>query len=180
MVEDLPTNFTAVTVFLTIAVIAAIIGAVAWLLVSGLLKAGSLRPSVALVIALSLLTMLSIIGFIVTQTTGEQSTELATLAGMGLGGLAGAVTSVWGEDRAVKTEQTTGFQELPPEYVPIPSPEPEAMNPVEEVQAELNLSEDEIDREEGWEPTLTDDFEEAVEPIIEAEVVPDTESRDLR
>lgn len=171
--SDLPTNFTAVTVFATIAVIAAIVGAVAWLLVNGLLRAGSLRPSVALVIALSLLTMVSIIGFIVTQTTGEQSTELATLAGMGLGGLAGAVTSVWGEDRALKTEQTTGYQELPPEYVPVPSPEPESWDLVEEVQAELNEPEDEVDAEEGWTPTLPDDSESAYDPIVEAEAPAD-------
>lgn len=81
-------------------VVAIVIGGVGYLLVWGLLRAGHLRPSVALVIALSILTMVSIIGFIVTQTSGQQSTELATLAGMGLGGLAGAVTTVWGDDRA--------------------------------------------------------------------------------
>ena len=99
-----------------------VLGGTAYLLVWGLLRAGTLRPSVALVIALSILTMVSIVGFIVTQTSGEQSTELATLAGMGLGGLAGAVTAVWGEDRRMDTE---------PPATP-PTPDDREDEPVEE------------------------------------------------
>lgn len=108
--------------------ITGILGAVAWLLVWGLLRAGSLRPSVALVIALSILTAVSIIGSILTQTSGQQSTELATLAGMGLGGLAGAVTAVWGEDRRMAEEDTRTDQPdpepAPPAETPAVDPEP--------------------------------------------------------
>ena len=130
-------------------VVTVVVGGTAYLLVWGLLRAGSLRPSVALVIALSILTMVSIVGFIVTQTTGEQSTELATLAGMGLGGLAGAVTSVWSEDRQTVVNSTSLGSE--------------PLNEVGEVQDSLQYDE--------WED---ENPHSVVTPPEEDEVVEDT------
>lgn len=69
----------------------------ALVLVISIYKAGRLPPAIALVIALSILTLFSMAGFIATQNA-----ELATLAGTGLGAIAGAVTAVWQERKGDK------------------------------------------------------------------------------
>lgn len=61
---------------------------VAWVFVWALLKAAEYPAPVTLTVSLSILTLLSIVGAIVTD-----STELVTLAATGLGALAGAVSS---------------------------------------------------------------------------------------
>jgi len=107
--------------------IAGAIIAVAVILVLGLLRAGKLPPSVALVISLSLLTLVAMVGFIAT-INDSNSAELATLAGTGLGALAGAVTAVWGTDNQWKEKQMEE-KSTKPEEVKLTSDEWEAENP---------------------------------------------------
>lgn len=66
-------------------------------IVFGLLMAGRLAPSVALVIALALITVICVLAYTLLLARGENPSELATLAATGLGALAGAVTAVWSE-----------------------------------------------------------------------------------
>ena len=104
--SDTTTTDNALLEILTVLspfIVGGIVFGVAVLLVVGLLKAGRLPPSVALVISLSILTLVSIIGFIFTLETSN-SAELATLAGTGLGALAGAVTAVWSDTEARRRE----------------------------------------------------------------------------
>lgn len=102
--------------------IAGAIIAVSVILVLGLLRAGKLPPSVALVISLSMLTLVAMVGFIATLDDSN-SAELATLAGTGLGALAGAVTAVWGTDQQWSEKQKKDSK---------PPPEPEDDHPDEE------------------------------------------------
>lgn len=152
--------------------VAVTVGLIAWLLVTGLIKAGNLRPNVALVIALSILTLVSVIGFIITQSQGQQSTELITVAATGMGALAGAVANTWG-DRDNPVPVATGFQNLPPAYTPVgveeaPVELPEDLSPEEPFEEELEPSQQEQDELDGVEPTLEDDLNvEADEPVVE-------------
>ena len=84
--------------------------------VRGLLKSAEFEKSVTLVISLSILTMLAIGGAIATagQTEATVSTALIGLAGVGLGALGAAVTSV--------------FTDKKPEDVAAAPPEPESWN----------------------------------------------------
>ena len=69
--------------------VAVIVGC-AFVLVWGLLKAALLPHPMAVVIALSILTMLSIVAALLAEEFAEQ---FATLAATGIGAIAGAVTS---------------------------------------------------------------------------------------
>jgi hypothetical protein len=71
------------------AAVVVIVGCAA-VLTWGLLKAAMLPHPMAVVIALSILTMLSIVAALLTEEFAEQ---FATLAATGIGAIAGAVTS---------------------------------------------------------------------------------------
>ena len=74
--------------------VAAIVGLIVW----ALLRATSRRVDIGVVVAVTILTAISIFGFIATQAEA-----LITLAGTGLGALAGAITNLLGGDDADQT-----------------------------------------------------------------------------
>jgi len=69
--------------------VAVIVGLIVW----ALLRATSRRVDIGVVVAVTILTAISIFGFIATQAEA-----LITLAGTGLGALAGAITNLLGGD----------------------------------------------------------------------------------
>jgi hypothetical protein len=74
--------------------VAVIVGLIVW----ALLRATSRRVDIGVVVAVTILTAISIFGFI-----GTQAEALITLAGTGLGALAGAITNLLGGDDADQT-----------------------------------------------------------------------------
>ena len=74
-----------------LAAVGVIVGC-AWVLTWGLLKAALLPHPMAVVIALSILTSLSIVAALLAEDFAEQ---FATLAATGIGAIAGAVTSAY-------------------------------------------------------------------------------------
>jgi len=83
----------AETVLALIAV-AVIVALIVW----ALLRATSRRVDIGVIVAVTILTAISIFGFIATQAEA-----LITLAGTGLGALAGAITNLLGGDDADQT-----------------------------------------------------------------------------
>jgi hypothetical protein len=73
---------------------AAIIVFAAWGLMFALLKAAQHPHPTAMVTALALLTLLSLLGLAISD--GEAANTFGTLAATGMGALAGAVTSTFG------------------------------------------------------------------------------------
>lgn len=85
-------------------------------LVWALLRSGRYPASISLVIALSLLTIVSIALF---SVSGQET--LGTLAATGMGALAGAVSAVWTDRRneqAKQPEEPKPIQKYPPGYKP--------------------------------------------------------------
>jgi hypothetical protein len=122
-----------VAVWISMAVISLVILGIAILLVFGLIRAGMLSPSVALVIALSILALVSILGFMLVRDA-----ELITVAGTAVGAIAGAVTAVWSAEKKDEGPQDVY---IPPKKL-LASPKPqEAPQEVAEVSQESVVQE---------------------------------------
>lgn len=81
---------------LGVEVIAALVlvAIISGLVVFGLLWSASRKVDIGVIVAVTILTLVAIIGFIISQ---EEA--LITLAGTGLGALAGAITNIIGDNK---------------------------------------------------------------------------------
>ena len=122
--EAIQETFSAIAVGVTFFIVLLIAG----VFMFGLLRSARYEKAVTLVISLSLLSLLAIGGAIATagQNDSTVSTALIGLAGVGLGALAGAVTSVFtdkkhqgiGTDTDTDTPDFTGYSPPPPRPEP--------------------------------------------------------------
>jgi hypothetical protein len=99
-----PDTTTAVTgVSLAISLVAVLL--LGMLFVWAILRAAQYEAPASLIVALSLLTFLSLVGAIAAS-----STELTTLAATGIGALAGAVSSQFGDLRRARFSEDDGSE----------------------------------------------------------------------
>ena len=71
-----------------------LIAIIAGLVVFALLRAASRKIDIGVIVAVTILTLIAIVGFVLTQQEA-----LITLAGTGLGALAGAITNLIGTNK---------------------------------------------------------------------------------
>jgi len=83
---------TGVVVGAELAVAAVALAVIAGVLTFALLRAASKKADAMIVVSVSLLTLVAIVGFMFTQAEA-----LITLAGTGVGALAGAITNLFGD-----------------------------------------------------------------------------------
>ena len=91
-------DLTSLEYLMALGAVLTVVAVIVWLVTRALLKAAQFPKSIALVIALSILTLVALTGAIATTNDGAV-TALIGLAGTGLGALAGAVSSVFGDGR---------------------------------------------------------------------------------
>lgn len=91
---DAPSDDTlealGIELVLSLGLVTVIVGIIVW----ALLRAASRKADVGVIVAVTILTALAIFGFIATRQEA-----LITLAGTGLGALAGAITNLVGESK---------------------------------------------------------------------------------
>jgi hypothetical protein len=86
---------------LALALTVALVGVLAW----ALLRAANKQPSAMVVVSLSLLALVSLLGYAIG---GEARPELAAIAGTAVGALAGATTSLLGGRRDADDDEQPG------------------------------------------------------------------------
>jgi hypothetical protein len=79
-----------------------LVAVIAGVLTFALLRAASKKADAMIVVSVSLLTLVAIVGFIATQNEA-----LITLAGTGVGALAGAITNLFGDKPGASRDDHT-------------------------------------------------------------------------
>lgn len=95
--------------WIVILILGLVAAVVAVIVAYAILKASDKPAPTLLVMSLSMLTLLAVVAFVIT---GSQ--EMGTLAGVGLGALAAAVSSMFGSLRSEMVDRQKHEQELPP------------------------------------------------------------------
>lgn len=133
---------TEVGVLVAVVVSLVLLLVIAGLMTWALIRAGSMRPPAALVTALSMLTLVSIIGGIATTND-----EAWAIAAAGVGALAGSVTNVYQSslerlERLINAQEEANKNGGPPPANPVPEQQPAEAPVVEESPADPSWDED--------------------------------------
>lgn len=99
MDPEVPSDDTLELLGVELLVALGLVAVIAGLVVFGLLRAATRKVDIGVIVAVTILTLVAIIGFIISQQEA-----LVTLAGTGLGALAGAITNLVGDNKKDRTD----------------------------------------------------------------------------